>query len=119
MKEGSRVFYFINKALKDPTLSCKYGGKSYKRISGRVIKIFKKGKRLTAIDIEKMFGALVGSDEFKKLYSSRTSEIRAVMETREGDRHILLESMWTNNTFGDDRYVEIVPNNIDFLYGDD
>ena len=41
-----------------------------------------------------------------------------IMQTKEGVCYLFVEAMW-NRTIGADRYVEVVPNSVDFLYGDD
>jgi len=118
MRVGNRVFFFINKALKNRTLLHKTGSISYHRIIGKIIKVYEPGKRLAAKDIERMFEVSPGSSKFNYFYNSPHRKKRAVMETKEGVCYLFMESMWTKKTHGDDRYVEVVPNSIDFLLGD-
>jgi hypothetical protein len=119
MNIGNRVYYYINKALKDPILARKSGGISYHRLTGKIIRIFPPGKQLSANEIEELFNIMPGDPKFRKFYATRTNQKRAVMQTIEGVCYLFLETMWTTNTFGDDRYVEVVPNSVDFLFGED
>lgn len=119
MKVGNRVFFYINKALKDPLLYRKMGSISYHRLTGKIIKIYEKGKRITANEIEELFNIKPGDQAFGKFYSESTNRTRAVMRTREGVCYLFVEEMWTRNTFGSDRYVEIASNSLDFILGDD
>jgi len=118
MEIGNRLYFYVNKALKDPK-PIQNNVVDYHRITGRVIKIYEKGKRLTADDIETMFDVLAGTSKFKHFYTSRTDTKRAVMQTQKGVCYLFMESMWTKKTIGNDRYVEIVSNSIDFILGDD
>jgi len=118
MQVGNRVFFYINKALKDPRLARKSGGLSYHRISGKIIKVYEEGQRLAAVDIENMFAVSPGSTKFNNFYNSSHKTRRAVMETSSGVCYFFTERMWTKKTHGDDRYVEIVPNSVDFLFDD-
>jgi len=115
MQVGNRVFFYIDKALKDRRFYRNSGGKAYHRITGKIIKTFKEGQRLTAIDIEHMFDVSPGCQKFNNFYNSPHKTKRAVMETREGVCYLFTEIMWTKKTLGDARYVEIVPNSVAFL----
>jgi len=65
-----------------------------------------------------MFDVSPGSAKFNNFYNSPHRKKRAVMKTRDGVCYLFMESMWTKKTFGDSRYVEVVPNSVDFLFDD-
>ena len=95
------------------------GSVTYHRVPGRIIKIYEKGKRITANEVETLFNIKPGDQTFGKFYSASTNKIRAVMRTKEGVCYLFVEEMWTRNTYGSDRYVEIASNSLDFILGDD
>jgi len=118
MDIGNRVFYFVNKALTDSSLRRRPGAKVYNRLTAKVVRIFQPEHRLSAIDIEKMFGVGPGHPRFNSFYIGMSRELRAVIQTKAGECFMIRERIWDNGP-GDDEYIEIVPNSIDFLYGDD
>lgn len=118
MKLGDTVFFYINKALKEPLYNRKLGSIAYHRVSGKIIKIYEKGKRLTGLEIEELFNIKPGDQEFGKFYSSNVKMERIVMRTSGGVCYLFTEDMWKHKTFGSDRYVEIASNSLDFILGD-
>jgi len=118
MQAGDRVFYFIDKSLEDPALKRRLGGIDYKRIIGRILYVYQPEQRMTAIDIEKNYGASPGTAKFKEFYvNGNTRTLRAVMKAKDGTCYLLPEKLWRNG-FGDSEYVEKASNSFDFLYGD-
>lgn len=119
MKKGDKVFLYLDKSRSSSKIEKKLGGVSYDRTRGTILKMYGAKRQLSAIDIEKFFAVQPGSSAFSKIYASSPNQKRAVMETKDGEHHLLMENMWEDNGPGDFGYVEIIPNSVDFLLGDD
>lgn len=119
MEVGNMVFFYIDEAYKQPILYRKMGSISYKKIPGKIIKIYEKDKRITSNEIEDLFHIKPGDQTFGKFYGADTKKKRAVMRTKEGVCYLFTEDMWTLNAYGSDRYVEIASNSLDFILGED
>lgn len=119
MKKGDKVFLYLNKSRNAPELEHKLGGLSYDRTRGKILKMYGAKRHLSAIDIEKFFAVQPGTSAFAKLYASSPNQKRAIMEALDGEHHLILEDMWVDGGPGDFGYVEVIPNSVDFLLGDD
>ena len=107
MEIGNRVFYFKRDLTNINNIR-------YNRISGKIQAIFKIGKQLSAIDIEQLCGYMVGDPRFRKFYATSTIQKRILIKTDSNEYYLLEENLFSKNSFGSERYAEIVPNSIDF-----
>jgi len=119
MKKGNKVFLYLDKSRNNPELVNKLGGTSYDRIRGEIIKMYDAKGQMSAIEIEKFFAVHPGSEAFAKMYTLSPNYKRAVMKTIGGEHQLIVEEMWENKGPGDLEYMEVIPNSVDFLLGDD
>jgi len=109
MKIGDPVFFYFKKELD------KSNNISYRKILGKIIKTYRAGKFLTALEIGELFQIMPGDPKFRKFYIKNTSQKRIVIQEKTGEVYLLSEREWTINKHGDDTYVEKVLNSIVFI----
>jgi len=117
MKIGDKIFYY-----EKVEQSSKIQGMLYTQYRGKIIKIFENKKSITANTIQKYFGLKPGDIGFSKVYTmylNAFNQKKAIFNSNCGKVFLILERVWENGKFGDDKYTERIPNSIDFILGGD
>jgi hypothetical protein len=119
-KVGAKVFYFVDQAIAKPELRRKKGSQLYDRFMCKIVRTYHPEQSLSAIDIEKHFGVSPGTEKFNEFYiGGNKRQMKTIIQSQKTGECFFIEERWWDNIMGDTRYLEIIPNSVAFILGDD